>query len=109
MGEEEAVGRTPGRSCQTVSDEIRPAFLDDLRCQYFNRESKALLHAGCRLCMVPDLGYLVLSARLPCRNCVRSFVEKQIAVLTQNRLLADIWRAVQEVMEVAVPPLTVLH
>src|SRR5947207_3187696 len=81
----------------------------NLWAQHFNREPKVLLHTGCRLCMLPYLCYLVLSARLPCRDRVRGFVEEQVAVLSHNRLLADICRAVQEIMEVAVPPLTVLH
>src|SRR6266481_6837521 len=109
MGQEEAVGRTPGCSYQTVRAYIRPAFLDDLRCQHFNRKPKTLLHVHCRLCMLPYLGYLVLPSWLPCRDCVGGFVEEQVAVLAHNRLLTDIWRAVQEFMEMAVPPLAVLH
>src|SRR5579884_1617849 len=109
MWEEEAVSRTPGRSRQTVSDEIGPAFLDSLRCQHFNRKPKTLLHAGGCLCMVPDLSNLVLSARLPCRNRSGIFIEEQIAVLAHNRVLTDICGAVQEVMEMAIPPLAILH
>src|SRR5579872_624956 len=86
-----------------------PAFLHDLRCQHFHRESKSLLHADCYLCMLPEPGEFVLAARLPYRNGVRRFIEKEVPVLAHNGLLSDIWRALQKLMEVTVPPLTVLH
>src|SRR5258708_8322607 len=105
MRYQEAIGRTPDCSRQTVRAEIRPAFLNDLWRQHFNRKPKTLLHACCRLRMVPNLSCLVSSAELPCRDCFGGFVEKQVAVLPHNRLLTDICRTLQEVMEVAVPPL----
>src|SRR5205823_1566930 len=74
-----------------------------------NGKPDTLLHARCYLCMVPVLGYLVSPARLPCRDCVRCFIEEQVAVLAHHWLLTHIRRTVQKVMEVAIPPLTILH
>jgi hypothetical protein len=58
---------------------------------------------------VPELSGLASPMRIPCRNCVRSFIEEQVAILSHHWLFTHIRRTMQKVMEVVVPPLTILH
>src|SRR5437588_2896812 len=54
--QEKAIARTPGCPEQTVREELRPALLNYLRCQYLNGKSYASLHVRCYLCLLPDAG-----------------------------------------------------
>src|SRR2546421_6787616 len=56
MRQEKAIRRTPGCPEQAVREEVRPALLNYLRCQYLNRKSYALLHVRCSFCQLPDAG-----------------------------------------------------
>ena len=102
------MSRTPGFLRPPVSVKMGPAFLHNLRRQYFNRKCSPLLHGDSRLCLLPEVGKLC--CRRGCHAGIApGILQKKIPILTHNRLLTDIKWALQMLMEMTVPPLTVLH